>query len=337
VYNEKEVISLFDSILPAGLGRLTKCFESDAEELVIDSKNILLSTDQFSEEDMLREDDPYSLGWNATVGALADIYASGATPRFYSHAVTAAKSWDIGYMKKFCTGIADVLKLAKTEFAGGDMGLADNWSYTATVIGIPSYKRLSRKGASSGDSIYMTGRAGAGNLEAGMKLHGGNPAISRLTGLVKNRFHLRIAEAEIIREFARCCIDTSDGVFNALNTIAEINSVGYEINNVPYIRAGVLMSVLLKVPVQLLFLGGCGEYELLFTVDSVAEKIMLKKAGEKRIRVNRLGTILEDSGVRILCTGTKRLELDKLDISARMHQSAGEYLDRLIYLLKAAE
>ena len=61
-------------------------------------------------------------------------------------------------------------------------------------------------------------------------------------------------ESKLINKYSKCCIDTSDGLFNALNTISTQSNTGYEITNIPYVNLGLATSKLFSLPIELLFL-----------------------------------------------------------------------------------
>lgn len=227
--------------------------------------------DSFSAEDMFRLNSPLCLGWNMAVGAMSDILACGGKPLFYAHAVEMGPGWDERFLKRFSEGIARALKSAGASFIGGDLGKSNEWGYTASVIGRFEGKPIIRKGAASGNLIYLSGKVGKGNLEAAMGLFARKMPLT-------SRFPLRLSEAAVMRRYATCCIDTSDGVFSALNTISELNGTGYRIERLPYIQRGVLAARSLSLPESLLFFGGAGEYELLFTIDEKDEAELLREA-----------------------------------------------------------
>ena len=81
-----------------------------------------------------------------------------------------------------------------------------------------------------------------------------------------------------MRDFASCCIDTSDGVCAALNALADLNACGYAVANLPYLAAGLGFCRRASLPGTLLFLGECGEYELLFTVRPERDEAFLIEA-----------------------------------------------------------
>lgn len=333
--NEIEIINQINRIIPRNKSQLNNCFESDSEIINFDDLQLLVNVDDFSREDMLRENDPYVLGWNLAVGGISDILASGGIPTFYSHAMTVGKDWDKRYIDEFCGGIADVLKQSDVSFIGGDLSKSADWRYTAVVIGKSAGRPVLRKGASAGDSIYISGEIGLGNFDAGLSLESENKDICQLYGSCKNRFSIRLLESEVIRHYASSCIDTSDGVFNALNVIAEINAVGYELKDIPYIKESIQLAVTLSLPKILFFICESGEYELLFTVSPDKEDAFLKTAEEKKLKFHHLGKIKPLSAdSKILYEGNRTINLSDLKVRARDYDDRKDYLNSIIQWLK---
>ncbi len=330
---ESKIISLISGVLPRSTQQINRLFEADSEVIRYRGGKLLYNIDEFSQEDLFRDDDPYTLGWNIAVGAISDILATGGTPLYYAHSLVVSKNWTEDYIKLFAAGIADVLKKAGVSFIGGDFGRSEIWRCTATVIGELEGEPLMRSGARAGDSIYISGRIGLGNIEAGLKLYADKKLLKKLTQPVKNRFALRMEEALMIKEYASSCIDTSDGVFNALNAISEMSNTGYIIDDLPYIKAGLLLAKALSMPRTLLFLGECGEYELLFTVRKEIEADFLNKAKENNLVYYKIGEVTERS-VRVLNEDGKKYGLSNLNIRARDFDFPKEYLNGLTAFLK---
>jgi thiamine-monophosphate kinase len=319
--SERQIIEIVNRRIPSDARRKTACFESDAERLELDGRELLLTTDEFSSEDCFPAEDGYLLGWSIAAGAITDILASGGRPRFYCHALTASSAWTEAYLGELCRGVADVLSAYEVSFAGGDVGLAGEFRCTATVIGVPGERPLSRVGARAGDAVYMTGAVGAGNLNAAIALFG---------GVAATRFVLRPGEARTIARHATACIDTSDGVFRAMNTIADLNGVGYAVERLPYLEAGLQFAGLLGVPEELLFLGESGEYELLFTVGPDEEARLREDARARDYEVARIGQVVPAERGRVLRRGSGEVRLDDFDTGARAFKNADEYLAALM-------
>jgi thiamine-monophosphate kinase len=328
---EKRIIALIDQIMPKSKAQLNRLHESDTEIVKFGQKDLLVTMDEFSQEDMLREHDPYNLGWNLAVGAISDILASGGRPLYYAHSMTINNNWTEEYVKDFSRGVAAVLKKADTSFIGGDFGQSEIWRYTAMCLGEPIHKPVLRSQAQEGDLLYLTGEVGAGNLEAVLKLYTNKQVLGAIIKKVKNCFQLRIAESILVSKYATSCIDTSDGCFNALNTLAELSHKGYEVARLPYLKYGLMASELMGLPKTMLFLGECGEYELLCTIRSRDEEKFLAEARQQKLKFHKIGQITSP-GKKILQEDGREMDLTQINLSGRDFSDVKEYISELIKL-----
>jgi thiamine-monophosphate kinase len=321
--SEKEIIEIMDRLLPQK--RLNRCNESDCEIIILGGKRFLYTTDEFSAEDRFCERDPRLLGWNIAAGAISDIYACGGAPLYYAHSLTVAKTWDTAFVEGFGRGVADALRKSGALCIGGDCGQAQAWRCCVSVIGACKGAPMTRVGARPGHGIYLSGRIGAGNVQAAL---GVIPA-GKLSALNVSRMQLplRGRETALIRRYASSCIDTSDGVWKAVSILADINECGYALNALPYHRAGALIAKAASLPQIMLFLSECGEYELLFTVPADRERKFTKEAHKNGMRFYRLGIITESS--RIAADGKDTIDLSSLKIEARGFDSTRHYLRAL--------
>ena len=145
--NEKEIINRILDKFPRSANQLNQRFESDAEILKNGSGHLLFTADEFSGEDLFRDNDPYVLGWNLATGTLSDILASGGDPIYYAHSLSLDQDkWDENYLDAFAVAIADVLKQTGATFIGGDTGISDNWHYTGIALG-SAQNPLMRRGS----------------------------------------------------------------------------------------------------------------------------------------------------------------------------------------------
>lgn len=326
---EKEMIEIINKHMPKSSNQLNRLFECDAEIIDFNGKKLVYNIDEFSEEDMIRDADPYTLGWNIAVGSISDILASGGKPQYYAHSLVIKNSWTKEYVEKLSKGISDVLKETSVAFMGGDFGVSETWRYSGSVIGELEGRAILRSGAKVGDLVFISGKIGIGNIEAALKLYSENPLVKNITQRLKNRFRVRSKEARLIKEYSNCCIDTSDGVFNALNTISDISKTGFEVSNLPYEKSGILLAKLLNLPKELLFLGECGEYELLFTISKEVYEEFLKKSNEMNQKFYKIGEIKEHS-IKILHGSDRNFDLRLYDLSARDYSDTKEYLRDVI-------
>lgn len=330
---EAEFINRITDLLPKSLNHIHRFFDSDAEVLAYNGKKMLFSIDDFSQEDFFRDDDPYILGWNVAAGTISDVLASGGKTLFYAHSMSISKkNWEGQYIEQFAKGIADVLNHCGAGFIGGDFGISESWRYTGVALG-ETDKEITRKGAGPGDVIYMTGMVGGGNLEAALKLYSENKILKPLINKFRLRLSVRLKESACMKMFATSCIDSSDGVINAVNALSELNHTGYQLNNIPYLKEGLLACNLIGKPRILMLLGECGEYELVFTVRKDIEKEFQQIAQEQKLTFYRIGEVTENQQKKVRLKSSTA-DISDFSIRARDYENTGEYLDQLVYYAK---
>ncbi len=310
--------------------RKSRFMEVDSEVIQLGAKQYLFTTDGFSKEDLFRENDPFILGWNIACASISDIIAAGGKPLIYSHSMVISKKWDEKYIEQFSKGISDVLKRYSISFSGGDLGISDDWSYIASVIGKPEGKILNRKGTKANDTIFITGKIGTGNLEAALNLYSQNKKIEIFLKTVKNKFRILNKIPEILFKYASTAIDTSDGAFAALQTLSEINQKGFYINNIPFISKGIVASKILNLPKLLLFFGECGEYEILFTVNEQNKNAFVEEFKINKLDLYEIGKINENYNNKSILFNGKHLNVSDYNLNARDFNNVKEYLKEMI-------
>jgi len=331
---EREMIEIIDQQMPRSASQLNKLFEADSEIVDFHGKTLLYNIDEFSKEDLFREEDPYVLGRNMAIGSISDILASGGKPKYYAHSLVIHDSWTKYYVEKLSLGIAEVLKEVGASFIGGDFGVSETWRYTGSVIGNLEGPPMLRSGANVGDGLFVTGPIGRGNVEAALVLYAENKLVKHLTGRWKNSFRLRSKEAEVIKRYSCCCTDTSDGIFNALNAISEMSETGFVLSNLPYVKSGLLLAKALHIPKEILFLGECGEYELLFTLRKEVEEEFLYEVQERKLKFYKIGEVKEQ-GNKSLWERGQKLDLATYNLSARSYASPKDYLRDVVHLINS--
>ena len=322
---EYDIIRMIAGQMPRSINQLNELFDSDAEVVRFNGSDLLFNIDSYSKEDRFCEREAYVLGWNVCCCTISDILASGGIPLYYAHSLTyGATAWNKEYIQDFSRGINDVLRLCNTSFIGGDLGKSDDWSYTGVAIG-ETKERISRKGAGEGDVIYATGFVGKGNLMAAEQLVKNNLD----TGTNHKRFEIRLRESQLISQYASSCIDTSDGFINALNVISQINNTGYWIENIPYLPIALDVFKQLDMFKEILFLGECGEYELLFTIGKDKEAQFCDEAKKRNLRFVKVGRVV-GKGEKTLRTTNGVFSIADFNLDARSYSNIEDYLNDLV-------
>jgi thiamine-monophosphate kinase len=307
-------------------------FETDASTFRPGDGELLFSTDEFSSEDNFRRHNPSDLGWNLAAATISDIHAAGGIPLFYGHSVTVQSDWDEYFIHRFSEGIAHCLSLSGAAFLGGDLGMSDHWKYTGIAIG-KKLASLNRIGARASDLIYMTGDIGSGNLEAALRLYSNNPVLKPLLSLVHVRFPLRNRESVLVRKYANCCIDSSDGLFRALQDLASFSKTGFRIKHPNFHPQGLAACKLLGKPEEILFLGECGEYELVFTIPPAKENDFLAEATSLGLKFSKLGEITAEQDF-LLENKNRITDLSGYTICARNYRDVKEYISEIVHFIE---
>ncbi|GAB1366689.1 MAG TPA: AIR synthase related protein [Candidatus Cloacimonas sp.] len=327
---EERLIALINDQMPSSPLRRSRSGEVDSELILLGGQEYLFSMDDFSHEDLLPEKDPFLLGWNLACAALSDLIAAGGNPLVYAHSMVIPQTWDEAYIKSFTQGISAVLQEYSVSFSGGDLGVSENWRYTASVLGKPLGRLINRKGCQAGDSILLTGKIGAGNLAALSCLFTGREELNGLVKAEDIRFPIHSRLAQIIAKLASCAIDTSDGVFAALHTISQLNETGFQIKNLPWHPQAALAAKALNLPELPLFLGECGEYEILFCIPRQQRDALLACLREAAVVASELGVITANPRQRILYWENHHIDLTDYSLRARDFGRVQDYLKAML-------
>lgn len=233
-------------------------FTSDAEIVDINGTLWGVTTDAFSpEEDCFGNVDPERIGRNIAVATLSDLFAAGCQPNFYLHSLDLPPGGE-AFGLSLSQGVSSVLNACGAFMLGGDLGCGNTWRCTATAFGpLARPKPLARLLPQRRQTLYVTGTLGDANAAA-------------LQGFVPPAFELRLAAARALRSQASSCIDTSDGLLNAVWQWRDVNpGFRFELDPaaIPYSPEALEAAQRGGFPVPAFLFGGAGEYELLFAAD----------------------------------------------------------------------
>lgn len=234
-------------------------FACDAE--IVDLGGTLwgITTDAFSpDEDCFGSDEPERIGHNIAAATLSDLFAAGCRPQFYLHALDLPPGGE-AFGLALSRGLAAALDACGAFMLGGDLGCGESWRCCATALGpVTRAEPLTRLLPPRELALFVTGALGDANAAA-------------LLGQPPPAFELRCSEATILRDCAAACIDTSDGLANALWQWLSVNpGFRFELapESIPYAPLARDTASRLQLPLQAFLFGGAGEYELLFAADA---------------------------------------------------------------------
>jgi thiamine-monophosphate kinase len=228
--------------------------------------------------------------------ALSDLAAMGATPAFFTLALTLPKT-DAIWLQAFSVRLAELARQYGVQLVGGDTTRGPltlsiqvhGWTYPD--------KALLRSGARPGDRIFVTGTLGdsKGGLESLLKnVHG--PQVPYL----QHRFYNpepRIDTGLLISEFATAAIDISDGLLADLNHILEASNVGAMINPGELPVSAELHQWVGEAQSREWALSGGEDFELCFTAPARLEPKLNWALREHRVGVTCIGQISTKLGM----------------------------------------
>jgi len=281
-----------------------KLQESDAELIEIPGLNSLLAitSDNLVEEiESGLYSDPFLIGWMTIMINLSDLAAVGAKPLGIVINETLKPVLDNTYLQKLQSGIEEACAICGTYVLGGDTNFSDRMAIGGCAIGLASKNNsLTRIGGKPGDILFATCKFGLGNAyalqefsqNARDKNHSDNFKSSETKKIVYKPV-AKLKEGILIRNYASCCMDTSDGFFTTLDQLIRLNNIGFRIDVNPeeliHLDAIKLSNIFNFSP--LLMLAGIhGEFELLFTVPEAKVDDFLNSAknnGQFPIKVGR--------------------------------------------------
>lgn len=232
------------------------------------------------------------IGTRALCVNLSDMAAMGATPRWFTLALTLPKEKaNDQWLAKFSGAIAGIANRYNIALVGGDT-TSGPLSVSMTLLGeVPAGDALQRSGAQVGDRVFVTGTLGDG--VAGLKLAiNENSAINVSERLLK-RFYSPYPQIETglrLRRIATACIDISDGLVADLGHICQSSGVSATISTEQLPIAEDVRQMAGDQAVSWVLNGG-DDYQLCFTVSADKLEALEQLIEESDLDVTAIGTI----------------------------------------------
>jgi thiamine-monophosphate kinase len=216
-------------------------------------------------------------------------------------------------------GIAEACRQWKVTIVGGDLAKGSAWTIGVTMIGVisPKARPLMRKGARSGDSLWLSGFPGrsAAGL-ATLRKWGRRSVPGRYRGLVEA--HLRPDPSPTFgRALGKCryvhaMMDLSDGISKDARTLCYENRLGLDLSFERLIApdAMIALSRDIGTPWREWALHGGEDYTLLFAAGPEFGPECLPR-GFRRSLV-RLGMFTVKHHDIVLCDHGKRIPVSRM-------------------------
>lgn len=207
-------------------------------------------------------------GWYAAAVNFSDLAAMGALPMGFVASLALPDSLEAQAAYDIMSGIDQCCEFCGTGIVGGDTKTGPGIVCGTALGTMDGIKPMLRSGASPGDVVAVTGPLGS-PAAAFIALENGIDAKE-----AKDCLYVPIPRVEEGRAMAgsgavTSCMDLSDGLGTALNTLCAASGVGMDIE-LDFIPRGAWVDEMAELagrPAKDLLIGWGGEYELAFTAD----------------------------------------------------------------------
>ena len=245
-------------------------------------------------------------GWYSAAVNFSDLAAMGARPIGFLAGLALPQDLDAQAAYDIMSGIDQCCEFCGTGIVGGDTKAGPGIVAGTALGSMDGRKPMLRSGANPGDVVAVTGPMGSPAAGFLSLEHGFDAPEARESLYVPIP---RVAEGAAMAESGAVtsCMDLSDGLGTALNTICSSSGVGMNIDFdfIPkgeYTEEAARMS---GTDIEDILLGWGGEYELLFTAD----KNKLDRLYDRDVEFHIIGMV-NDSGVPDLIRDGKRRRIE---------------------------
>ena len=241
-------------------------------------------------------------GWHAAAVSFSDLAAMGARPTGFLAALALPADLEAQAAYDIMSGIDQCAEYCGTGIIGGDTKRGPG-IVAGTALGtMDDRKPMLRSGAVPGDVVAVTGPVGGpaaalAAMDHDIEADAAKESLYMPIPRIDEGIALSASGA------VSSCMDLSDGLGTALNTLCKASGVGMDIE-IDFIPREDYVDRIAEesgVPVRDLLLGCGGEYELLFTAD----KGMLRKIYDAEVPFHIIGMV-DDSGHPELLADGKR-------------------------------
>lgn len=235
---------------------------------------------------------PFDIGHKALAVNLSDLAAMGATPAWFTLAITLP-AVDKEWLGAFSKGLFTLAHSFNVQLIGGDTTRGP-LAISIQVHGFaPLGKSIKRQGARPGDLIYVTNTLGDAGLALQHIMNGIElpKALFAKVAPRLNRPMPRVKEGLLLRDYASAMIDISDGLVADLGHILEQSQVGAVLDLAKIPISYALGQALSPDKALRLALSAGDDYELCFTIPAAQQETLERLLRQEKCEVHCIGRI----------------------------------------------
>ena len=267
----------------------------DAAVLAVDPGSHLVATTDtlVSGTHYLPDADPADIGYKSLAVNLSDLAALGATPRWFTLALTLSET-EITHewLHGFAHGLAQLARQHGVALVGGDLCKGPP-AITIHALGeCPPGREIRRNGARAGDQVYLSGPLGSAAHALEQLRRNRNPHPDCLARLLRPT--PRVGLGRSLRGIASAMIDLSDGLLADLGHLLNAGNAGARVNIDTIPHDPRLDTECPPKQKWRHLLSGGDDYELCFTVPPDRQN----QLGSISYPVSRIGEITAEKELR---------------------------------------
>lgn len=236
---------------------------------------------------------------------LSDLAAMGATPRWFTLALTLPDI-DHDWLQSFADGLYALADKHHIALVGGDTTQGP-LSITIQVMGSVKQSYLSRSGALPGEQIFVSGSLGSAAACVQLRRNKKHTATALNQALdwpqPRNVLGIKLLD------YASSCIDISDGLSADLGHILKASGVAAEVQIEQIPIAAELAETMPRALALPLALSGGDDYQLCFTVAEQQLQNFLVSDDPELKACTAIGQIVAGQGLKLLDINGETKEL----------------------------
>jgi len=241
------------------------------------SGDFIISSDVINENIHFLSNDPAeSIAYRLINANLSDIYAKGAKPSFIILNLSFSSGQTKGWYDEFFAEIIKQKNKHEFQIIGGDTSKSISNSFSVTIFAHKNSNHPKRENAQINDDLYITNEIGGSYL--GLK------STSLKKSDFRDFYHFPKSTSmfrELIKTFANSSTDTSDGLYAALENIAEASNTNYEIDfkKLPFLSDKFQIEQFCK----------SDDYQILFSAKSEKKSKISGFCDKNNLKLTRIG------------------------------------------------
>jgi thiamine-monophosphate kinase len=254
---------------------------------------------------------PESVGHRALAVNLSDLAAMGAQPAWALLALTLTKA-DPDWLEGFARGFSALARKYNVALVGGDTTSGPLCISVQLLGHAPRPATMLRSAGRPGDVLFVSGTPGdsTGGLafELGkLKVDAAAGVTEEAAAYLRGRFHFPTPRVELgleLRDYARACIDVSDGLLGDAGKLAEASGCGAKLAWEKLPVSPHLVSVVGDTRAREMCLTGGEDYELLFAVAPENVERMTRELPPVQWGYTAVGVLDQTRGAGVTRDGT---------------------------------